>query len=123
MPGEAPQRHEGNGADGYASENFAARSSESEGWRVYVIDVNDELLTFNAENGTPDWTYQALTEPARIMAASSPAVSNGTLVASFASGELVALRSDNGTELWNLPLSHTMSGRLFAVIPAAGHSR
>ncbi len=56
---------------------------------------------------TPDWTYQALTEPARILAASSPAVSNGTLVASFASGELVAMRSDNGTELWNLPLSHT----------------
>lgn len=75
--------------------------------RVYAIDVNDELLTFNASTGTPDWTYQALTEPARMMVASSPAVSNGTLVASFASGELVALRSDNGTELWNLPLSHT----------------
>jgi outer membrane protein assembly factor BamB len=75
--------------------------------RVYAIDVDDELLTFSADNGTPDWTYQALTEPARIMAASSPAVSNGTLIASFASGELVALRSDNGTELWNLPLSHT----------------
>jgi outer membrane protein assembly factor BamB len=75
--------------------------------RVYAIDINDELLTFNADTGTPDWTYQALTEPARIMAASSPAVANGTLVASFASGELVALRSDNGTELWNLPLSHT----------------
>jgi outer membrane protein assembly factor BamB len=28
-------------------------------------------------------------------------------VASFASGELVALRADNGTELWNNPLSHT----------------
>jgi outer membrane protein assembly factor BamB len=75
--------------------------------RVYVIDVDDELLTFNATNGTPDWTYQALTEPARMLMASSPAISNGTLIASFASGELVALRSDNGTELWNTPLSHT----------------
>ena len=75
--------------------------------RVYAIDVDDELQTFNAANGTPDWTYQALTEPARMLVASSPAVSNGTLVASFASGELVALRSDNGTELWNQPLSHT----------------
>jgi outer membrane protein assembly factor BamB len=75
--------------------------------RVYVVDVDDELLTFNVANGTPDWTYQALTEPARMLVASSPAVSNGTLVASFASGELVALREDNGTELWNAPLSHT----------------
>ena len=75
--------------------------------RVYVVDVDDELLTYNAASGTPDWTYQALTEPARMLVASSPAVSNGTLVASFASGELVALRSDNGTELWNQPLSRT----------------
>jgi len=75
--------------------------------RVYTIDVDDELQTFNAASGAPDWTYQALTEPARMLVASSPAVANGTLVASFASGELVALRSDNGTELWNQPLSHT----------------
>jgi outer membrane protein assembly factor BamB len=75
--------------------------------RVYAINVDDELLTFNADSGAPDWTYQALTEPARMLMASSPAISNGTLVASFASGELVALRSDNGTELWNQPLSHT----------------
>ncbi|HVM99661.1 MAG TPA: PQQ-binding-like beta-propeller repeat protein [Caulobacteraceae bacterium] len=75
--------------------------------RVYVVDVDDQLLTFNEQTGTPDWTYQALTEPARMLVASSPAVSNGTLVASFASGELVAMRSDNGTELWNQPLSRT----------------
>ena len=75
--------------------------------RVYTIDVNDEMLTFNAATGAPDWTYQALTEPARMLVASSPAVSNDTVVASFASGELVALRADNGTELWNEPLSRT----------------
>jgi outer membrane protein assembly factor BamB len=75
--------------------------------RVYTIDVDDEMLTFNASTGAPDWTYQALTEPARMLVASSPAVSNDTVVASFASGELVALRADNGTELWNNPLSRT----------------
>ncbi|MFI4975221.1 MAG: PQQ-binding-like beta-propeller repeat protein [Caulobacterales bacterium] len=73
--------------------------------RVYVVDVDDQLLTFNADTGAPDWTYQALTEPARILAASSPALTSDTVVASFASGELVALRADNGTELWNQSLS------------------
>jgi len=34
--------------------------------RVYVVDVDDELLTFDAASGTPDWTHQALTEPARM---------------------------------------------------------
>jgi outer membrane protein assembly factor BamB len=73
--------------------------------RVYVEDVNDELLAFDAKDGSQVWTYQALTEPARMLGATSPAVDNETLVASFASGELVALRAANGAELWNVPLS------------------
>lgn len=75
------------------------------GGRVFVVDVNDEMFAFDAGSGLQLWTYQALTEPARIIAASSPAVSNETVVASFASGELVALRAANGNELWNANLS------------------
>jgi len=73
--------------------------------KMYVADVDNQLLAFDAATGAPAWTYQALTEPARMMAASSPAVANETLVASFASGELVALRAANGNELWNESLS------------------
>jgi outer membrane protein assembly factor BamB len=73
--------------------------------RVFVVDVNDELFAFDASNGQQLWTYQALTEPARILASSSPAVANDTVVTSFASGELVALRAANGNELWNASLS------------------
>jgi outer membrane protein assembly factor BamB len=73
--------------------------------RVFAVDVNDELLAFDTTSGLQLWTYQALTEPARILAASSSAVSNDTLVTSFASGELVALRAANGNELWNASLS------------------
>jgi outer membrane protein assembly factor BamB len=76
------------------------------GGRLFAVDVNDELLAFDTANGQQIWTYQALTEPARILAASSPAVANDdTLVTSFASGELVALRAANGNELWNASLS------------------
>ncbi len=77
------------------------------GDRVYVEDVNDELFAFDTATGNQVWTYQALTEPARILAATSPAVDGDTLIASFASGELVALRAANGNELWNTPLSKT----------------
>lgn len=73
--------------------------------RVFVVSTDNELLTFNAENGTPGWTYQALSEPARILGASTPAVSGDTVVAGFASGELVALRAANGNDLWNEALS------------------
>ena len=73
--------------------------------RVMVVALDNTLLTFDAATGTPGWTYQALSEPARILAASSPAVSGDTVVASFSSGELVALRATNGTDLWSEALS------------------
>jgi outer membrane protein assembly factor BamB len=73
--------------------------------RVFAEDVNDELFAFDEGSGAQLWTYQALAEPARIIAASSPAVENETLVSSFASGEVVALRAANGNELWNASLS------------------
>jgi outer membrane protein assembly factor BamB len=73
--------------------------------RVFAEDVNDELFAFDAATGAQIWTYQALSEPARVLASTSPAVENETLVSSFASGELVALRAANGNELWNASLS------------------
>ena len=75
------------------------------GGRVMAVAIDNTLLTFDAATGTPGWTYQALTEPARILSASSPAVAGDTVVASFGSGELVALRAANGNDLWNEALS------------------
>ena len=75
--------------------------------RVLVVAIDNTLLTFDATTGAPSWNYQALSEPARILAASSPAVSGDTVVAAFGSGELVALRQQNGSDLWNAALSRT----------------
>ncbi|MFZ5668533.1 MAG: PQQ-binding-like beta-propeller repeat protein [Pseudomonadota bacterium] len=73
--------------------------------RVFVISTDNELLTFDTATGAPGWTFQALVEPARILASPSPAVSGDTVVAAFASGEVVALRASNGNDLWNNTLS------------------
>jgi outer membrane protein assembly factor BamB len=75
------------------------------GGRVLAVALDNTLLTFDAATGTAGWTYQALSESARILSASSPAVSGDTVVASFGSGELVALRAANGNDLWNVALS------------------
>ena len=77
------------------------------GGKLYVVDVEDELLTYATADGTPGWTFQGLDEPARILAASSPAVTGDSVVAGFASGELVALSSANGSQLWQTVLSLT----------------
>jgi outer membrane protein assembly factor BamB len=75
------------------------------GGRIFAVAIDNTLMTFDAATGAVGWTYQALSESARILAASSPAVSGDTVVASFGSGELVALRAANGNDLWNEALS------------------
>lgn len=73
--------------------------------RMFVVSTDNELLTFDTATGTPGWTYQALVEPARILSSPSPALSGNTVVAAFASGEVVALSTANGNDLWNNTLS------------------
>src|SRR5690606_16797613 len=46
-------------------------------------------------------------EPARIMRASSPAVTGDTVIAPFSSGEIVALRASTGQAVWQQVLSRT----------------
>ncbi len=75
--------------------------------RVLAISVDDELQAYNIETGAQDWTYQALTEPARILSASSATPSGETAIAGFASGELVALNASNGNEEWTATLART----------------
>jgi outer membrane protein assembly factor BamB len=61
------------------------------------VALDNTLLSFDAATGARLWTYQALSESARILSASSPAVSGDTIVAAFGSGELVALRPPTAT--------------------------
>ena len=75
--------------------------------RVYVVDVDNQLIALEAASGRPAWFYRGITEPARIMRASSPAISGETVVAPFSSGQVVALRAANGQPVWEQVLSRT----------------
>ena len=77
------------------------------GGRVYAIDVDNLMFALDAATGQQVWTYRGIPEPARIMRASSPAVSADTVVAPFSSGEVVALRANNGQPVWQEVLSRT----------------
>jgi outer membrane protein assembly factor BamB len=80
------------------------------GGRVYAITNDSELVALDAGTGEVAWNYQAIAEPARILSAPSVAVDSDTVVAPFASGEVVALVSAKGRRLWSDSLSR--SGRL-----------
>ena len=77
------------------------------GSRVYVIDVDNQILAFDVASGRQVWAYRGITEPARVMRASSVAVTGETVIAPFSSGELVALSAASGQPLWNQTLSRT----------------
>ena len=75
--------------------------------RVFAVTIDDQLLAFDTDKGQQVWNYQAIIEPARILSASSPAISGGTIVTGFASGELIAHLAANGTDVWTQALSQS----------------
>ncbi|WP_298702107.1 PQQ-like beta-propeller repeat protein [uncultured Brevundimonas sp.] len=77
------------------------------GGRVFVVDVENQIQAFDTTTGAQDWSYRGIPEPARILRASSPAVTGDTVIAPFSSGEVVALRASTGQSLWQQVLSRT----------------
>ena len=78
--------------------------------RVFAISDDNEIFAFNANTGEIIWTYQGIIEPARMLTTPAPAVDGEVVIAPFASGELVALRVQNGGVVWQDSL--TSSGQL-----------
>jgi outer membrane protein assembly factor BamB len=71
------------------------------GDRVFAISIDNRLQALAAIDGSDLWQYTALTETAGYVGGNSPAGANDFIVAPFSSGELVALRIDNGRPVWN----------------------
>jgi len=78
--------------------------------RAFAVSDDNELFAFNANTGEVIWTYQGIIESARMLTAPAPAVLEDVVIAPFSSGELVALRVQNGGVLWQDSLFS--SGRL-----------
>lgn len=75
--------------------------------RVFATTDDNELLAIDAEDGEILWTHRSIAETARLLTAPSPAVAGEVVIAPFTSGEIVALRVQNGTVLWSDSLTRT----------------
>src|SRR5215510_12532921 len=71
------------------------------GDRVFAISIDNRLQALAASDGSELWQFSALQETTGFVGGNSPAGSNDYIVAPFSSGELVALRVDNGRLVWN----------------------
>lgn len=91
---------------------FRGAPSYAEG-RVFGTTHDNQLIALAAEDGVELWTHIGIVEVAGIMGSASPAVGGGTVIAAYSSGELFALRIENGRVAWTDTLSRT--GRLTAL--------
>ncbi|WP_235902636.1 PQQ-like beta-propeller repeat protein [Sandarakinorhabdus oryzae] len=77
------------------------------GPRVFFLSQDNQLHALDGATGEVRWTVTGTVEPACILGAGAPAISLDTVVAGFCSGELNALRAENGRTVWQDQLART----------------
>jgi len=75
--------------------------------RVYVSTHDNHFYAIAEADGRILWDRQGITEPASQLASTSAAVAGEFVLAPFTSGELYALRVQNGQNAWSDVLSRT----------------
>ena len=84
--------------------------------RVYIITQENKLRVLNAADGALLWEHQGIVEPAGIASSSNVAVAGDTVIVPYSSGELFALRVDNGVPYWTDQLTRTGNVTALTVI-------
>ena len=74
--------------------------------RVFVSTLDNKLVVLDASNGDFLWDYQGIRESAGLVGAASAALSNDVVIPAFSSGEVSALRVENGSVAWTDNLSN-----------------
>ena len=74
---------------------------------VFVMSQDNQLFALNAADGKQVWQESGSTTMAGVFGVAAPAAGNGTVVAGYTSGEIVAYRYENGRSLWADALART----------------
>ncbi|MEW9855037.1 PQQ-binding-like beta-propeller repeat protein [Novosphingobium sp. M1R2S20] len=74
---------------------------------VYVMTQDNQIIALNAADGKQLWSESASVSQAGVFGVAAPAAGQGTIVAGYSSGELVAYRYENGRQLWSDALART----------------
>lgn len=74
---------------------------------VYVMTQNNELHALNAADGKVLWNESGSQGQAGVFGVAAPAAGQGTVIAGYSTGELVAYRYENGRTLWSDALART----------------
>lgn len=76
--------------------------------RVFVTTLSNGVMAFNAESGQVLWEYAGLGESTGFVGAAAPAADGNIVVPAFTTGDLYALRVENGGAAWSDNLSNAL---------------
>jgi outer membrane protein assembly factor BamB len=71
------------------------------GGRAFVVTVDNQTVAYSATDGATLWTHTGILETAGLLGASSPAADGNIVAVPYSSGELFALRVENGRVAWS----------------------
>jgi outer membrane protein assembly factor BamB len=74
---------------------------------VYAMTQDNQMFALDLADGHLVWQDAAATGEAGVFGVASPAAAQGTVIAGYSTGELVAYRYENGRVLWSDALSRT----------------
>lgn len=74
---------------------------------VYVMTQDNQIYALDASDGSPLWQESGAQAQAGVFGVAAPAAGQGTVVAGYSTGELVAYRYENGRTLWSDALART----------------
>jgi len=74
---------------------------------VFVMTQNNELHALKIEDGVELWQESASLGATGVFGVAAPAAGQGSVVAGFSTGELIAYRYENGRQLWSDALART----------------
>jgi outer membrane protein assembly factor BamB len=78
-----------------------------DGNRLYVMSQDNQIRALSTEKGDELWSVAGTVEVAGMLRTGTPAVAQETVVVGFSSGELNALRAENGRTVWSDSLTRT----------------
>lgn len=90
--------------------------------RVFVITYDNQMHALAADDGRTLWQHNGIPEDAGLVGSPSPALEGSTVIAPYTSGELFALRVDNGRVLWSDQLVRTARVTPLAALSEIGGS-
>ncbi len=67
---------------------------------IFVMSQDNQIYALDADDGSIQWQDSGSTTQAGVFGVAAPAAGQGTVIAGYSSGELIAHRYENGRTLW-----------------------